>query len=47
MLREWADQDTHDMIDEALLPPARMLAATWDDDDAWSTFESAMRAENR
>jgi hypothetical protein len=33
MIREWADQDTHDMIEEALLPPARMLAATWDEAD--------------
>lgn len=47
MIRQWADADTHDLIDEALEPPASHLAATWDDDDAWASFESAMKAEHR
>lgn len=47
MIREWADADTRDQIDEALLPPAKYLAMTWDDDEAWSVFEDAMRSENR
>lgn len=47
MVREWADSDTSEMIDEALEPPAGMLAATWDDDEAWESFQSAIRAENR
>lgn len=45
MLRQWADEDTHDLIDDALRSPARTLAATWDDDEAWAEFESTMRAE--
>ena len=47
MIREWADEDTREQIDEALRPTARALAATWDDDDAWSEFESTMRSERR
>lgn len=43
MIREWADEDTHERIDEALLPPAGALAATWDDDHAWAQFQQAMR----
>lgn len=46
MIREWADADTHDRIDDALETPAGALAATWDDDEAWSTFQVAMKAEN-
>ena len=45
MIREWADADQLDMIEEALLPPAKYLATTWDDDEAWAAFEGAMRAE--
>lgn len=47
MIREWADEDTHERIDEALKPDARSLAATWDDDEAWAEFEAAVKAENR
>ena len=46
MIREWADADQNDMIDEALIPPAKYLAMTWNDDDAWAAFEGAMQAEN-
>jgi hypothetical protein len=47
MIREWANADTHDMIDFALEPPAKYLAATWDDDEAWALFETAMREEGK
>ena len=47
MIREWADADANDMIDEALLPPAKYLSMTWSDDEAWATFETAMRSEHR
>lgn len=46
MIREWADADMQDRIDDALETPTSMLGATWDDDDAWASFEAAMRAEN-
>jgi hypothetical protein len=46
MIREWADADTNDRIDDALETPTSLLAATWDDDEAWSAFETAMRAEH-
>lgn len=45
MLREWADADANDQIDEMLLPPAKYLAETWDDDEAWAAFSSAMNAQ--
>ena len=45
MIREWADADTNDRIDDALETPAHLLAATWDDDEAWAVFEQAMRSE--
>jgi hypothetical protein len=45
MIREWADADTQDRIDDALEPPASYLAATWDDADAWAAFEAAMKSE--
>ena len=45
MIREWADEDTRDQIDDALATPAAALAATWDDDEAWEMFESAMNHE--
>ena len=47
MIREWADEDTIEQIDEALIPKGQALAATWDDDEAWSTFQSAMKAERQ
>jgi hypothetical protein len=47
MIREWADEDGNEMIDEALATPARYLADTWDDDEAWASFSSAMNAERR
>ncbi len=45
MIREWADEDLNEQIDEALLPRGRGLVATWDDDDAWGQFEDAMTAQ--
>ena len=45
MIREWADADGQDWIDEALIPPAKYLAMTWDDDEAWAMFEDAVRSE--
>lgn len=45
MIREWADADTREQIDEALLPQGRSLAATWDDDEAWAEFEATLKAE--
>jgi hypothetical protein len=47
MVREWADEDQQEQIDEALIPQGRALAATWSDEDAWAEFESTMRAEHR
>lgn len=47
MIREWADEEQLDQIEEALTPKGRALAATWDDDEAWELFESARRAENQ
>lgn len=47
MVREWADEEQLDQIEEALAPKGRALAATWDDDEAWELFESARRAENQ
>ena len=46
MIREWADADTNDRIDMALEPPAKYLSLTWDDEEAWASFESAMRSED-
>lgn len=46
MLREWANEETNELIDEALRPPPRYLSADWDDDEAWESFASAMHAEN-
>ena len=43
MIREWASADQLDMIEEALMPDAAHLAQTWDDDEAWATFEAALR----
>lgn len=43
MIREWADEDTREQIDEALTAP--VAADSYDEDEAWSMFESAMRAE--
>lgn len=45
MIREWADEDTLERIEMALIPKGHALAATWDDDEAWATFEDARRAE--
>ena len=47
MIREWADADMQDQIDEALMPPAKYLSMTWDDDEAWAAFEGTLRSENR
>jgi hypothetical protein len=47
MIREWADEDTNERIDEALTPQGRDLAATWDDEDAWAQFQEAMTADRR
>ena len=47
MIREWADEDQQEQINEALRPKGRALALTWDDDEAWAEFESAMKAERR
>jgi hypothetical protein len=47
MIREWADEDTRYMIDEALIPTGRALAANWDDDEAWAEFEQTMKADRR
>jgi len=47
MIREWADADTQDRIDDALEPPIEVLARSWDDDEAWSVFQSAMQAERQ
>lgn len=47
MIRQWADEDQREQIDEALRPKGRAMAATWDDDDAWAEFESTLRAERR
>ena len=43
MIREWADEDTREQIDEALAPQGRAMVATWDDDEAWESFQAAMR----
>lgn len=45
MIREWADEQTQDRIEDALTPPIEYIAATWDDEEAWSTFEAALREE--
>lgn len=45
MIREWADEDTHEQIDDALRTPARLLSDDWDDDEAWAEFDSTLRAE--
>ena len=45
MIREWADEDAHYRIDEALIPQGRAMAATWSDDDAWAEFEATMKAD--
>ena len=43
MLREFANEEQNEMIDEALAgDDARGLAATWDDDEAWESFRAAM-----
>jgi hypothetical protein len=41
MITEWASEETREMIDEALTPTGRALADSWDDDDAWSTFQES------
>lgn len=47
MIRQYADEETQWMIDEALTPKGQALADTWDDDEAWEMFESARQAERR
>ena len=47
MIREWADEDTNEQIEMALMPKGAAMAATWDDDEAWAQFENALRAERR
>ena len=44
MIREWANEDQLYEIEEALQPDAKSLAATWDDEEAWAAFESALRS---
>lgn len=50
MLREWANQETLDKIEDALEPPASWrdpatgLPAGWENaDDGWEAFERALR----
>lgn len=47
MIREWANEDQREEIDEYLRPPTRLLGVTWDDDEAWAEFESTLRAERQ
>jgi CheY-like chemotaxis protein len=47
MIREWADEDQREEIDEYLRPAGLSLAATWDDEEAWAMFESTMKAERQ
>ena len=43
MIREWADEDTREQIDEALSPTGSALVDNWDDEDAWASFQAAMQ----
>ena len=46
MIREWADEETIEQIDEALTPPAKALKVHWSDDEAWGSFVRALQDED-
>lgn len=42
MIREWADDETREIIDEALTPDGVATGGRFSDEDAWASFQAAM-----